>query len=376
MEPSPDTPTISVIVPVYTGVEYFCKLLENLRNQTLPGMEFIFIDDCGPDNTFGLAEQAAMADSRIVLIRNPYNMGPGASRNKGIEKARGEYIAFVDSDDLIPVNFYEQLYNAAKKTSALVVKGRRVSVTDDGTQIASSLNELILKKLNKGIEPVNAFTYEHTTAIFSRQLVLDNSARNGIARQDEDTIFILKAIHNIQRSQFCLTNDAVYYYRQHQQSLTHAIDGGYLLDTLLSMREKLSFLLQQPPNKSYEVYAANTFELLFRNKFRRASDSPLITTQEKINYIQEVHIALKQYLRNCKIPSPTYLTKLMMDDILTPELFVSTISKQSDERYSKFKHKLVKLFSKFTTGSLQRWCRRKEFIMRMLMEKGNSAISR
>lgn len=362
-------PKVSVIVPVYSGAEHLASLLQNLQNQTLQGMEFLFVDDCGPDNTFSIAEQAAKGDSRIVLIHNPHNMGPGASRNTGIKAASGEYIAFADSDDILPPDFYTLLYQKAKETNALVVKGRRVSVTEAGKQTASALNNRIRQQLLKGAEPVNAFTYEHTTAIYKREHVLANHACNGVARQDEDTVFILKAMHNITAEQFCITDDAVYYYRQHAESLTHVEDSSYLTDTLTSMRDKIDFLLQQEPAGKYDIYAADMFELLLRHKFEQACASPLITTPELVCYIQAVHTGLKQYQQQRQLTTAAYYTALMRDNILSPELYVNLCTTPPAQKYSKLRHCTAKLLVYATFGELKRQLRVKEFSIRAARRK-------
>ena len=118
-------PKVSVIIPVYCSQGRISETLRCLQNQTLQELEFIFIDDKGCDGSFDIILGAASTDSRIVCIANDTNRGPGASRNKGIEIARGEFIAFVDADDMISHDFYEKLYEKAQKTGALVVKYMR-----------------------------------------------------------------------------------------------------------------------------------------------------------------------------------------------------------------------------------------------------------
>ena len=115
-------PAVSVIVPVYSGREHFAALLSLLRRQTLRNIELILIDDCGNDGAYELAVAAADSDERIVLLRNGKNMGPGVSRNRGIAAAHGEYLGFVDADDIVPLDYYERLYTKATETGARVVK--------------------------------------------------------------------------------------------------------------------------------------------------------------------------------------------------------------------------------------------------------------
>lgn len=112
---------ISVIIPVYNVEEYLKECLDSVINQTLKEIEIICIDDCSTDSSYSILEEYAKKDSRIVLIKNKENMGVGYNRNIGIKEAKGEYIGFIDSDDYISEDYYENLYNTAKKYNSDVV---------------------------------------------------------------------------------------------------------------------------------------------------------------------------------------------------------------------------------------------------------------
>ncbi len=115
-------PKVSVIVPVYKVEKFLPRCLDSLINQTLKDIEIICINDGSPDNSLQILEEYAQKDSRIKVI-NQENSGPSISRNRGIELAQGEYIGFIDSDDWIDLNFYEKLYETAKKYDADIAVG-------------------------------------------------------------------------------------------------------------------------------------------------------------------------------------------------------------------------------------------------------------
>ncbi|MBQ4484990.1 MAG: glycosyltransferase family 2 protein, partial [Prevotella sp.] len=108
------TPKASVIVPVWNPGSGISRCVESLRDQTLEDIEMIFVDDCGTDGAMDIVRAAAAEDSRIRIITNTENVGPGISRNAGIDIARGEYLSFVDADDYVSPNFLEVLYTKAK----------------------------------------------------------------------------------------------------------------------------------------------------------------------------------------------------------------------------------------------------------------------
>lgn len=108
---------VSVIVPVYNVEKYLKRCLDSLINQTLSDIDIICINDGSKDSSLQILEQYAQKDSRIVIY-NQENSGLSVARNTGLEHASGEYIGFVDSDDWVDLDFYENLYNSAKNNNA------------------------------------------------------------------------------------------------------------------------------------------------------------------------------------------------------------------------------------------------------------------
>lgn len=104
-------PFISVIMPVYNCQNDVKKAIQSIQAQTLNEWELIVIDDCSSDNTCEVVEAYATDDSRIMLLKKEKNNGPGASKNMGIEKAKGKYITFCDGDDWIDENAFLELSN-------------------------------------------------------------------------------------------------------------------------------------------------------------------------------------------------------------------------------------------------------------------------
>lgn len=100
---------ISVIVPVYKVEEYLCECLDSIINQTYKNLEIILVDDGSPDNSSTICEEYAEKDSRIKVIHQK-NSGVSVARNTGLNAVTGDYIGFVDGDDYIELNMFEELY--------------------------------------------------------------------------------------------------------------------------------------------------------------------------------------------------------------------------------------------------------------------------
>ena len=92
---------VSVIIPVYNTEKYIKTTVDSIVAQTYSDWELLLIDDCSKDNTHLVCEELAQGDRRIIYIRQTENGGPAKARNIGIDQAKGEYLAFVDSDDTV-----------------------------------------------------------------------------------------------------------------------------------------------------------------------------------------------------------------------------------------------------------------------------------
>jgi capsular polysaccharide biosynthesis protein cpsI len=106
---------ISIIVPVYKVEKYLEKCVKSILNQTYTNLEIILVNDGSPDECGRLCDELAKVDNRIKVFHKE-NGGLSDARNYGVERASGEYIGFVDSDDYIHESMYEKLYEAIKKS--------------------------------------------------------------------------------------------------------------------------------------------------------------------------------------------------------------------------------------------------------------------
>lgn len=113
---------VSVIVPFYNVEKYIDKCLNSLVNQTLEDIEIIIVNDGSKDNSETIAKEYASKYKNKIIYLKKENGGLSDARNYAIPYATGEYIAFLDSDDYVEVNMYEQMYEKAKKENADIVE--------------------------------------------------------------------------------------------------------------------------------------------------------------------------------------------------------------------------------------------------------------
>lgn len=107
-------PKVSVIVPIYNAEKYLVNCLSSLVHQTLSDIEIILVNDCSTDNSLKIMTDCeAQFPDKIILVNSDMNRGAGGARNVGLLYASGEYIGFMDSDDIITPDMYLKMYSKA-----------------------------------------------------------------------------------------------------------------------------------------------------------------------------------------------------------------------------------------------------------------------
>lgn len=141
MEKHEELPLISVIMPCYNREKYVVEAIESILNQTYTNFEFIIIDDCSTDNTFEIVKEYAKKDNRILALKNDKNYCYVHSLNKGIEIAKGKYIARMDDDDISLPERFEKQVEFLEKNEDIIVLGTFIEIFSDD-----------MKKYNSWIE--------------------------------------------------------------------------------------------------------------------------------------------------------------------------------------------------------------------------------
>lgn len=128
---------ISVIVPVFNVEQFLPRCIESIQNQTYQNIEIILVDDGSPDQCPKMCDAYAEKDSRIHVIHKE-NGGLSDARNAGIERARGEYLCFVDSDDYIQSTMLEHMMLEVQKNDVRLVIANLKAVNENGCQVYQS----------------------------------------------------------------------------------------------------------------------------------------------------------------------------------------------------------------------------------------------
>lgn len=144
-------PMVSIIIPVYNVEAYLSCCLESLINQTYCNIEIICVNDGSTDNSLNILKQYSLKDERIVVIDKD-NEGVSIARNTALQRAKGEYIVFVDSDDWLDENYIKIMLETIKKHNADVVMCNYRKEFVDHSNIADTFDEHEIILLDEDVQ--------------------------------------------------------------------------------------------------------------------------------------------------------------------------------------------------------------------------------
>ena len=204
-------PKVSVIVPVYNSSNFIYDCLDSLAGQTIDEIEIILVDDHGTDDSMDKVKSFIAGYSgkkSFVLTQTLKNSGPGVARNVGIELAKGEYVAFVDSDDYVEPTYCEELYGAAAANGAdMACCDIRIG---DDIKINADVSD---KKYF-----LKHFVSYFTTFIYKKNLLESRSIRFPEGFSAEDTCFLTCCI--LSTNSIAQVHKPLYHYILHDESVS------------------------------------------------------------------------------------------------------------------------------------------------------------
>jgi CDP-glycerol glycerophosphotransferase len=211
-------PRVSVVVPFYNNAETLADCLTSIADQTMTGLEVLMVDDGSTDASPEIARAQAAADPRFTLVQVPHGGSPGYTRNRGIERATAEFLAFVDADDMIPPNAYEILLHTLEKSGSDIVSGNVLRMGQDGYK-QSGLHAQAIKARAIGTHitrtPSLLYDISVWNKLFRKKFWDDQELRfpEGVVWED---LQLMTRAHVLARAVDVVT-DVIYYWRQRGQ---------------------------------------------------------------------------------------------------------------------------------------------------------------
>ena len=187
-------PRVSIIAPVYNVAPYIGACIESLQSQTFGDFEVILVDDHGTDGSIDIARRYAGDDARFRVVATERNSGPGVARNVGIDAALGEYIAFIDSDDIWLSDFLELMTEAVRDYDLAYCQLQYLGGERDGmTHSNPLLPDGPFKPAQKRYFLRHFVTFS-VCFLFKRQFLVDNALRFPALHNSEDTNFLTRCL--------------------------------------------------------------------------------------------------------------------------------------------------------------------------------------
>lgn len=251
---------VSVVIPVYNVEDYITDTLNSVLEQTLKGIEIILVDDGSTDSSEKIIRRFLDQSDSIVYVKQE-NAGPGMARNVGIELARGKFISFVDSDDLLPEKALETLYGAALRKEADIVTGASISFNSKKTwYIHSHASKGVYNSGLKTIlsHPELLYSVGPCNKLFKTDLIQTLSFPTGI-KVTEDHPFVIEAY--LKAAKIYTVDDVIYKYRRRESenntSLSQSVRvnaGSVLEDIMKSLKVSDPLWAQYVPNDKERTF--------------------------------------------------------------------------------------------------------------------------
>lgn len=209
---------VSIIVPIYNVEKYLRKCVDSLLKQSYSNIEILLIDDGSTDNSGRISDEYSNYNN--VRVYHKENGGLSDARNFGIEHSKGEFLAFVDSDDYVTEDYILRMLDKIQKTDVDIVACSYYDISEDGQILGKiqSTDRILNEKnfwddiyINIKATPAYGVAWNK---LYKRNVFENLRYRKGILNEDDDIIY--DVIHG--RNMFMM-DDLLYYYRQRQGSI-------------------------------------------------------------------------------------------------------------------------------------------------------------
>lgn len=235
---------VSVIIPAYNAEKYLDRCLKSVANQTYQNLEIILIDDGSQDNTPQICDQWSLADNRIIVLHIANN-GVANARNQALDIVRGDYIAFVDSDDWVEPDYIEKLKDTLEQINADIA-----ICTYQINNEPRCYAEPEVLSYDDTIRQICMGTYLYGVLwnkLYKREVV--NQVRMPHYECCEDLVFNYYVLKNA--SVIGFVNENLYHYFQNSESTVH---GSFKIGAFDAVFSKEN-ILQDARGTIYEEYA-------------------------------------------------------------------------------------------------------------------------
>lgn len=302
---------VSVIVPVYNVESYLPTCLNSLVNQTMKELEILVINDGSTDGSAAIAKEYATRYPDLIRVFDKENGGLSDARNYALPYATGEYIAFVDSDDYVEVDMYEQMYTKAHDTDADVVvcsyadvRGRNITKKSFGNSMGYFGRSVA--EAPRLLNSANSFAWNK---IYRRTFWMENGFVFPKGQWFEDSAVIYNVLGTANKVE-CVNLPLYYYTIKREGSITGTVSDR-IFDAFLSAESILHFYERFP--RTPELQEQINY-LCLRHTLARLSNFPFTKNRRMANeYINRCYAFYDEHLpgwQDCSLLRPPASARL------------------------------------------------------------------
>ena len=289
---------ISIIVPIYKVEKQLKKCINSILNQTFSNFELILVDDGSPDNCGKICDEYEKKDNRIKVIHKE-NGGLSDARNAGLDIAKGKYIAFVDSEDIIHPRMYEILFQCINKSDSDIVqcKFKKFKNLDEVKDELDNYNETFEEYDNKtaimDMMDNNKINVNSWNKLYKSKLFKTLRFPKGKILEDEFLTY--KLLYNSRKIAY--VDQELYYYYQNDNGIMNGSSILKRLDRIEAIEERSKFFLKNGDKDLYNksnsalFFALNKLYFIFKRNEHLKNDKENIGKLK--NKIKEISILLE-----------------------------------------------------------------------------------
>lgn len=216
-------PKVSIIIPVYNGENYIRKCLDSILNQEYKDFEVLIVDDNSLDNSLSILKEYENNDNRVIVFHLDKNIGVSSGRNVALEKAKGEYIQFVDCDDYIVRDATKNFVRAMEKSDVDMVISHFYRVVGDVLSLKGDIDKNIMLSRAEYVEimaenPADYYYGVLWNKLYKREIIKQNNIRfDENVSWCEDFIFNMEYLLHVNNIESIMS--PTYYYVKTEGSL-------------------------------------------------------------------------------------------------------------------------------------------------------------
>ena len=278
---------ISVIVPVYNVEDYLKEAIESVMKQSYKNIEIILIDDGSKDNSGIICDEYAKKDDRIKVIHQE-NKGLSGARNTGLANANGEYIMFLDSDDLFVEESCEKMLKYIEETNADFVTGNYANMDEDGKIWKPVFDQEIYKRYKLSITDYDKSFYLMNSGVWNKIFRKSFLDKIGVLFEDrlpaEDAIFTTYCF--IKSSNVYYLPDLIYCYRlRNSDSISTNCSKNYFL----GINKAYGIIYNNFKVNNHLDYYRYFYAKSVNYILYKFIDSDKLTTEEQVEVLDRMH---------------------------------------------------------------------------------------